>query len=201
MSTDEQIPMVPKGAPHTSFETPRSSSPRDTRSVSDHAKSAEKSNKGPRYHKQAILLLVIYIPLLVVPWILTCIMSKRPLNASSYYFQHGFLDQEVKRMENWVNVINVLNSIASLITIPVLSALVAQAAAVYSQRHTPASDAHLQYVAALADHGWTDLIVLVKSWQWRGRGARDVRSLLYFAAVAILLGMSSSHCTCKALMS
>jgi hypothetical protein len=144
----------------------------------------------PRYHKRAIFLLSLYLPLIIVPWALTCVMSKRPLTASSYYNQHGFEDIDIDRIEKWVLAVNVLNSIASLITIPVLSALVAQAVAVYSQKHFTNDDYHLQYLVAFADRGWTDPLTLAKSCKWPKRGSNGARNLLFFAAIAVIIGGS-----------
>jgi hypothetical protein len=63
-----------------------------------------------RYHRYAIFLLVVYIPLITVPWVLTCVLSKRPLGASSHHIQRGFSDKEMRQIENWTTAINVLNS-------------------------------------------------------------------------------------------
>lgn len=142
----------------------------------------------PKYHKHAILLLVAYIPLITIPWALTCVMARRPLGASSFYNQIGFSKSEITKINGWVTAINVVNSIGSVVTIPILSALVAQAAVVYSQKHKTGQTFRLNHLIALADRGWTDPSVLGKSWTWRERGSNSVRNFLYFAAVVVLLG-------------
>jgi glucose-6-phosphate-specific signal transduction histidine kinase len=91
-------------------------------------------------------------------------------------------------MDKWVTAINVLNSITSLITIPVLSALIAQAAAVYSQRHNSRQNLRLKHLIALADRGWTNPFILGKTWMWEGRDSKSVRGLLHFAAGLIIIG-------------
>lgn len=142
----------------------------------------------PKYHKHAMFLLILYVPLIVIPWILTCVMSKRPLSASSYYNQHGLSDIDIDQINKWVLAVNVLNSIGSLITIPVLSALVAQAVAVYSHKHQTDLNHRLQYLIAFADRGWTDPFTLGKSWKWPGRGSNGARGLLLFAAITVIIG-------------
>lgn len=153
----------------------------------------KEDSTGARYHRYAIFLLIVYIPLITVPWALTCVMSKRPLGASSYHIQRGFIDKEMRRIENWTRAINVLNSISSLVTIPILSALVAQAAVVYSERHETRQDFRLKHLVALADRGWTNPFILGKTWVWKGRESIRVRNLLHFAAIVILLGKSTTQ--------
>jgi glucose-6-phosphate-specific signal transduction histidine kinase len=91
-------------------------------------------------------------------------------------------------MDKWVTAINVLNSITSLITIPVLSALIAQAAAVYSQRHNSRQNLRLKHLIALADRGWTNPFILGTTWMWEGRDSKSIRRLLHFAAGLIIIG-------------
>ncbi len=46
----------------------------------------EKKNRSPlRYQKRSLLLLAIYVPFLIVPWCLTCILAVQPLGLPSYY--------------------------------------------------------------------------------------------------------------------
>jgi hypothetical protein len=66
-------------------------------------------------------------------------------------------------MYNSVRAISVLNSVGSLVTIPILSALIAQAAAAYSHKHQSHLKFRLEHLVALADRGWTDLIALAKT--------------------------------------
>ncbi|KAH6017010.1 hypothetical protein HBI82_111500 [Parastagonospora nodorum] len=141
-----------------------------------------------KYHKLAMFLLIFYIPLIIIPWALTCVMAKRPLSASSYYNQHGLSDLDIDRIEKWAISVNVLNSIGSLITIPVLSTLIAQVAVVYSHQHHKDSDYRLQYLVAFADRGWTDAFTLFKSWKWPGGMSNGARNLLFFAALTIIIG-------------
>lgn len=145
-----------------------------------------------QYHTRALWLLALYIPLVLVPWILTCILAKRPINAKSYVNHTGFTLREVSTMRNWRVVVNVLDSIAGLITVPVLSALLAQAAVVYSQRRQPKQFLSLRDVFDLADRGWTDLLILWRSLRKQPKKGdttvRPHRLFLLLAATLILLG-------------
>lgn len=115
-------------------------------------------------------------------------MAKRPFTTSSFYVQTGLSARDITRINGWMTAINVINSIASVVTIPVISALVAQAAAVYAQKHRDSERFSLQHLTALADRGWLNPMTLTKSWTWRGQGLRGVRSFLYLATLVIFLG-------------
>lgn len=83
----------------------------------DSSKSSAKRVTQPlRYRTRAFWLLGLYTLLIVVPWVLTCVLAHRPINASSYVRQQGFRDREVANMHNWKIAVDVLNSIAGLIT-------------------------------------------------------------------------------------
>lgn len=71
------------------------------------------------YHMQAMFLLLVYVPLLVLPWVLTCVIAKRPLSATSYYNSHGFQESDINYRYTSLLTIDVLNSIGSLVTIPI----------------------------------------------------------------------------------
>jgi len=69
-----------------------------------------------RYRTRALWLLGFYVLLIVVPWILTCVLAHRPINASSYVRQQGFLNNEVSNMHKWKIAVDVLNAISGVIT-------------------------------------------------------------------------------------
>lgn len=70
--------MVPKSTPKTVIEPLRISWPHDARSETDHAHSEKESREPPRHHRQGVSLLLIYVPFLLVPWVLTCMIWKQP---------------------------------------------------------------------------------------------------------------------------
>jgi hypothetical protein len=154
-----------------------------------HYQHGKDDQSKPRSHKRALFILIAYIPFITIPWALTCVMAKRPLSLWSFDVQSGLSKEDITRIDGWMTAINVANSIASVITIPVLSALIAQAAAVYTQRNKNDQSLHLNHLVALADRGWTSPSTLSRSWSWRQHGSTGVRSFLYLAALIILLGM------------
>lgn len=128
------------------------------------------------YRKKSVVLVALYVPILVLPWILTCVLAVRPLGAVSYLNQRqGLTLKQLDQIELVNDVSRVLNAIAAVATIPLVSALLAQAAVVYTQRHKQHQRLNLVQVFALADKGWSDLRVL-----WRalhGRGGPNSRFL------------------------
>jgi hypothetical protein len=155
--------------------------------------SSTRKLRALRYRMRALWLLVLYFPLLVVPWVLTCILSRRPVTAPSYVNQQGFSKADIISIRNWKRAVDVLSSIAGLITIPLLSALLAQGAVVFSQRQRPEEFLSLPDLFALVDHGWTSIAALwrsltTKQKEERGRKLKLARHYLLPGAVLILSG-------------
>lgn len=138
-----------------------------------------------RYRRTTICLLVFYIPLLVIPWVLTCVLAVRPLNARSYINQGlGISPNEIINIGSWLAVVQVLNSIRGVVTIPIVSTLLAQAAVVYSQRRKAKQSLSIRQTFALADRGWSDITIL-----WGSFGSNEAGTssrFLWFAAILII---------------
>jgi hypothetical protein len=164
-----------------------------------------------RYRTGAFWLLGIYISLISIPWILTCVLANRPINSSSYTRQQGFLNHDISNMRKWKIALDVLNSITGLITskqqirqtlpatradstnydpVPVLSALLAQAAVVFCQRQKPDEFLSLMDMFALADRGWTSVPLIWRSIRMRQKklGRKSSAAFLLPAAGLILFG-------------
>ncbi|TAQ87222.1 hypothetical protein B7494_g4454 [Chlorociboria aeruginascens] len=146
-----------------------------------------KSLQPLRYRKRSLWLLGCYLPFLIVPWVLTCIMAIRPLSLPSYYNQRGDYGSNLYLvMLFWLGFVRVLNSIASLITVPVVSALLAQGAVVFSQRRKKKQALSLRQTFALADRGWNDIPTL-----WSAATGGDGKSSKYLWLAAGLLLLSA----------
>lgn len=134
-----------------------------------------------RYRKRPILLLV-YIPLLVVPWILTCILVMRPLTAASYILQQdGLTSSQIEDISRTYLAVRSLNAIASVLTIPVVGAVLAQAAVVYSQRRHPNQSLSIRQVLVLADKSWLDIATIIDAL----RSKSGTSSLFFWLASAL----------------
>lgn len=135
-----------------------------------------------RYRKRAIYLLIFYLPLLIIPWALTCILSVRPLNGKSYISQSGLSPQVLTSIAQCTVAIAILNSTAGVVTVPITSALLAQAAVVYCQRPNRNQKLNVKQLLALADLGWSDITILWTSWTtWRSS------YFLWFSAFLIFI--------------
>ena len=114
-----------------------------------------------RYLRRIIYLLLFCIPLLVVPWVLIRVLAARPLYAPSYLKQAGgFSLSKIQSMRSWIVAVRVLNAIGGVVAIPILSTLLAQAAAVYTQRRKAEQSLGIRQTFALADRGWFDVQIL-----------------------------------------
>ncbi|KAL5042433.1 hypothetical protein BDW71DRAFT_200563 [Aspergillus fruticulosus] len=153
-----------------------SSAPEEQTTLPETAASGK--SLGLRYRKQAIYLLIFYVPLLVIPWILTCILAGQPaLNGSNgtnngvrYFPQTGLSPNGVLSILSWVAAARTLSSIAGVATIPVVSALLAQAAVVYTQKRKMDQKLSMRQTFVLADRRWSDITVLFEAGRTKGKG-------------------------------
>lgn len=111
------------------------------------AKATQVLLSPPRF---PFVLAVFYIALLIVPWVLTCKIASQP----SWIIQVWRWDTRYNFQYGWLIAINVLNSLATVLSLPILSALLARAAVVFSQRRKPGQTLSLRQLFALADRDW-----------------------------------------------
>ncbi|XXG99326.1 hypothetical protein Hte_005663 [Hypoxylon texense] len=141
---------------------------------------ATKDDPVLRYRKTPVFLLAIYLPTLIVPWVLICIMTKRPLGGPSYYDQSG-----AHSTDNLAGVViaQLFKSINAVLVVPIISALLAHAAIVYATRRRHDQKLNVQQVFALADKGWSNYLLL---WSARSRGKSSL--FLWLGALLVFLG-------------
>lgn len=104
-------------------------------------------------------ILAFYIPLQVLPWVLTCIMRYRPLMAPTYIDPTGGITtKDFEHHEAWQVIVSVMNTIAAVLTVPVTSLILAEASVVWLQRESN-SKKHISLAQFfdIADRGWTDV--------------------------------------------
>ncbi len=138
--------------------------------------------------------MLLDLPFLIVPWILTCILAVRPLGLLSYYNQAGqYSPSAYHAMRFWMGFVDVTSSIASLLTVPVTSALLAHGAVAYCQRTSLNRELNLGQTFVLADRGWADLTILwhVSKPKWIGSSNRRSMGSAYLWMAAILLVIST----------
>jgi hypothetical protein len=150
-----------------------------TKRKSLHSKLTWTLQRRPR----ALLLIAFYIPLLVIPWTLTCIMIHRPLRLPQYIkYRCRFAEADFDQNEQAQTWVDVLNSIRAIVTIPLVGAVLAQTVVVYTQRKRKSQKLQLYETFTLADRSWSDPLVVIKSMTWK-----QGNKLLITGAAIVLL--------------
>jgi hypothetical protein len=141
-----------------------------------------------RYRRRAIWLLGIYIPLLIVPWILTCILLYHPIGASDYYDQSG-IREDVLTVHR--RLMNAMFAITGLVTVPIISAILSEAAVVYTQKRREGQSVSIRQLFALADRGWSSLPILNESRpSWFSQRRDSYSGFLWLAAIFLFISAS-----------
>ncbi|KAI1124911.1 hypothetical protein F5Y10DRAFT_248313 [Nemania abortiva] len=133
--------------------------------------SKTKKQSSLRLRKTPIWLLILYLPTLIVPWVLLVAASRRvlPTYASSTMA---------------VLAARVLNSINGVLVVPVILILLAHAAVVYAIRNQHGQEPTEQQLFALADEGGWSRVRLIYTERTQRKGGR----FLWLAALLIFLG-------------
>ncbi|KAJ5827341.1 hypothetical protein N7447_004104 [Penicillium robsamsonii] len=174
---------------------------RELEQAADNANTTENGPSRPpqqtislRYRKRNIYLLIFYALLLVIPWVLTCVLAGPPArkggSGQPYFPQSGLSAHGIYSMLSWVAAVRTLNSIAGVITIPVISALLAQAAVVYTQKRKINQTLNLRQTFVLADRRWSDPTVIVEAFRSTGSG---ISSRFLWLGMALVLLSAAQH--------
>lgn len=149
-------------------------------------KSNPQENQQPvvRYRNTPIWLVSVYLAILILPWVLTCILDERPLTSSTYYDQRGRVDS-TQYLSFWglLSFINALNSISGILTVPITTTVLAYAAVTYSQKREDGQKLSITQLFALSDRGWTDVKIL-----WHSRREGRWSRLLWTGALLVVIG-------------
>ena len=144
------------------------------------------ANSRPlRRHKMWCWLFIIYLPIVVVPWILTVILNYRPIQLASYTDPEPSPQSSFDYDARVLTAIRILNSVAALMTVPILSFMLAVGAVIYAQRRKKTQHLSLQQTFALADRGWGDLRTVFKS---LGPGYHKGSAYLYWGFALVFIG-------------
>ncbi|KAH8660263.1 hypothetical protein BX600DRAFT_499472 [Xylariales sp. PMI_506] len=124
------------------------------------------------YRKTPIWLLALYLPTLIVPWILTCVTSYWNLRSNRPFAVGGVVA---------ILFIELLDSINSVLVVPIISTLLAHAAVVYTMRRAADQKLTLLQLFTLADKKWTDIPTL-----WSAKTTGKSSGFLWLAALLLL---------------
>lgn len=154
----------------------------------------DEQRKPLRSHKHAFLLLTLYIPLILIPWLITGLLATRPLTKSTWAYAPGFSHSEYTALQAWARAVPILNALAAVLAVPVTSALGAQAAVVLAERRYDGQRLSLRHLFGLADRVWCDWRVLGTMWRWREPGSGLVRRFVGAVAALVFLGELDGEC-------
>lgn len=118
--------------------------------------------RAPRQtrHYSTLILVALYIPVTLVPWAATCVLSTRPIlpGAPTYQDSRGRLSpSDLASIGSWMTAIRALDTTAALLAIPVVSAVLSHAAVVVAQRRSAAQSLNVRQLLSLADGSWARL--------------------------------------------
>ncbi|KAF7134168.1 hypothetical protein CNMCM5793_005847 [Aspergillus hiratsukae] len=172
---------------------------------------SDANNKPPKTAPLQRSIYIVFLTLLygaaaLYAWVIICILTYRPIGASSYGPDEldrllsgphlgsttvpEYLDALFAKSERYLRAARTVQSLVSVLTIPLTSAVCSQAAVVYIQRKRGDKRPTLRQSMALADKGWTDLILLKNL--ILGGWNKYRSSLLLFALFLHLLGAAIS---------
>ncbi|KAF4450603.1 hypothetical protein F53441_6264 [Fusarium austroafricanum] len=135
--------------------------------------SLAKDQQVLRYRRRSLWIFIVYLPILVVPWVITCILMNRPINKSSYTDPAGSITpRDVYLWNRWRIASRTLTAITGVIGIPIVSCLLAHGAVVYSQRRSAGQKLSVLQLFSLADRKWLNpgylLMPHVQAKSWGG---------------------------------
>lgn len=143
-----------------------------------------------RTHKRAFFLIAFYISIILIPWIITAILSYHPFTKSSWTYAPGISYKDYKLMQRWARAIPILNAVAAILAIPIISSIIAQAAVVFAQRRHPGQQLSVRQLFKLADRSWGNLGTLHKMLWWNEPGHARVNWFFIACTGLVVLGES-----------
>ncbi|KAI0199487.1 hypothetical protein F4808DRAFT_471499 [Astrocystis sublimbata] len=155
-SNSNEVPEITSSGQST-HNSERSTHDRDLKPKPSEVKVSAKFQPILRHRKTPIFLLILYLPTLIVPWVLLFILAHRPLSGTSYFDQSG---NHFAGNASGLTVADLLKTVNAVLAVPILSTLLAYAAVVYAMRRQETQKLNLQQLFALADKGWTDVLLL-----------------------------------------
>lgn len=156
-----------------------------------------------RAHRRAFILLLFYIPLVLIPWIITMLLVYRPAMRSYWTYpssspkhtspgysevMNGFQWKDYQQQRGWTRAIPIMNAFAAILTIPVTSTVLAQAAVVFAQRRAPDQQLSVRHLFSLADRAWLDWGMLHKMLYWHEAGSKRVKMFVFGGAILVVCG-------------
>ena len=182
--------------------------PQDQGHCDQHAtqKKLVKPPSSAKLHRSVYVLCLVflYMALALFAWIVTCILTIRPITAKHYGVwiwtednnNYGWGPAESLRPlylqnESWFQAARVMQSIVSVLTIPLTTAVCSSAAVIFTQHNRRAPGLSVRQVMSLADRSWTDpatytrTILTSKGWKRYGSSFLLLAMLLHILGSVI----------------
>lgn len=163
----QTIARISGGSSFSSAPTPRTRLARGrppwasvrTRRRGPHRRPPHQSPDPPtlvRYHWSTIVLLVLYLPLLIVPWIMVCVLDVKPLvlYGKDYQTAGWYTPTDIAWVPRWVRASNILACACSAFAFPLVTAVVSHASVVFVQNVRPGQRVNARQLLSLADECW-----------------------------------------------
>ncbi|KAJ5681713.1 uncharacterized protein N7477_001653 [Penicillium maclennaniae] len=138
------------------------------------------------------IVTILYIAMAIYAWVMTVILSFRPINGKSwgYEIKNAIYDDD-ESMANFARSakiyrsVYIVQSIVEVATLPLITAVCASAAVVFTQNQND-RDFRLRQVTALADRRWDDpsLYLSLVRGRWKQHGS----ALLFGAIIVYIFG-------------
>lgn len=168
-----------------------------------------------------LIIALTYTLLAVFAWTVLCVLTYKPITTAHYREfplgcsagdpEHadtllpdtltGTRDANPQslfaRNENWLQTVRVVQALVSVLTIPVVSAVCARAAVVFTQSSSKRGGLSLRKTITLASRGWNEPKVYARL--CKGGYQRYGSSLLLFAVFLNILGTFQLNLMCSTL--
>jgi hypothetical protein len=143
--------------------------------------------------KYTIVIALFYAALALYAWVLTCILTYKPIGARHYgvdvdngqndgwgWTGATYIHNLYVNSERYYRAARTIQSIVAVLTIPVASAICSRAAVIYSQRN---SQVTMRQTMLLADKAWNDPVLIAQlPWRWRRYGSSFLLSAMLLNA-------------------
>ncbi|KAF3762811.1 hypothetical protein M406DRAFT_108045 [Cryphonectria parasitica EP155] len=125
-----------------------------------------------RYHWSTAVLLVLYLPLFIIPWVIICVLDVKPLTwyGSSYQDSGQYTANDIAWVPRWVRASNILACFSSALAFPVVTAVLAHASVAFVQNVRPGQKISARELLSLADQCWIRINGDRNTW-WASAGA------------------------------
>jgi hypothetical protein len=111
-----------------------------------------------RYYKRSSAIIILYIALLITPWIATCILDVKPITAAgtSYVQPAGeYTPSDIAAVASWMRFIATTNAITAVLVVPIVGGVISHAAVVFVQRRSVRQRLDARVLLDISDAPWT----------------------------------------------